>query len=163
MIAARRESVPCPFLPPFPRKHRTYRFRWCYHVYPSDGGSADPDKNIALLNVIRKARADGVPKANIENALQKVRMCIFSRRTVPLVFFFIRGLTWIIYSCCARIFRILLRSMLVFSVVLGCRWEGRGGPADNVRGACAWFCRTYHVRTYSACACPSSPVRCTDS
>ncbi|KAH9967888.1 transcriptional regulator TACO1-like protein [Russula dissimulans] len=35
------------------------------------GGSADPDRNIALFNAIKKARADGVPKANIESALQK--------------------------------------------------------------------------------------------
>ncbi|KAH9985561.1 DUF28-domain-containing protein [Russula vinacea] len=35
------------------------------------GGSADPEKNIALFNVIKKARAGGVPKANIESALQK--------------------------------------------------------------------------------------------
>jgi hypothetical protein len=38
----------------------------------SDGGSADPEKNVALSNVIKKARAGGVPKANIESALQKV-------------------------------------------------------------------------------------------
>ncbi|KAI0303407.1 YebC-like protein [Multifurca ochricompacta] len=36
-----------------------------------NGGSADPEKNIALLNVLKKARADGVPKTNIESALQK--------------------------------------------------------------------------------------------
>jgi transcriptional/translational regulatory protein YebC/TACO1 len=35
------------------------------------GGSADPEKNVALSNVIKKARAGGVPKANIESALQK--------------------------------------------------------------------------------------------
>jgi len=35
------------------------------------GGSADPEKNVALFNVVKKARADGVPKANIESALQK--------------------------------------------------------------------------------------------
>ncbi|KAI0253951.1 transcriptional regulator TACO1-like protein [Lactifluus subvellereus] len=35
------------------------------------GGSADPEKNVALLNAVKKARADGVPKANIESALQK--------------------------------------------------------------------------------------------
>ena len=39
----------------------------------SDGSSVDPEKNIALFNVIKKARAGGVPKANIENALQRVR------------------------------------------------------------------------------------------
>ncbi|KAI0062198.1 YebC-like protein [Artomyces pyxidatus] len=36
-----------------------------------NGGSADPEKNIALFNTLKKARADGVPKANIESALQK--------------------------------------------------------------------------------------------
>lgn len=40
---------------------------------PLDGGSADPDRNVALFNAVKKARADGVPKANIESALQKVR------------------------------------------------------------------------------------------
>jgi len=40
------------------------------------GGSADPDKNVTLFNVIKKARAEGVPKVNIESALQKVRACI---------------------------------------------------------------------------------------
>jgi len=35
------------------------------------GGSADPDKNVTLFNVIKKARAEGVPKVNIESALQK--------------------------------------------------------------------------------------------
>ncbi|KAI9508492.1 YebC-like protein [Russula earlei] len=35
------------------------------------GGSADPEKNITLFNVVKKARADGVPKANIDSALQK--------------------------------------------------------------------------------------------
>ncbi|KAI0003260.1 DUF28-domain-containing protein [Russula compacta] len=35
------------------------------------GGSADPEKNIALFNIVKKARGDGVPKANIESALQK--------------------------------------------------------------------------------------------
>lgn len=38
----------------------------------SDGGSVDPEKNVALFNVIKNARAGGVPKANIESALQKV-------------------------------------------------------------------------------------------
>ena len=28
----------------------------------------------------------------------------------------------------------------------GRRREGRSGPADNVRGACSWLSRTYHVR-----------------
>ncbi|KAF8497076.1 YebC-like protein [Russula emetica] len=37
----------------------------------SYGGSIDPEKNVALFNVIKKARAGGVPKANIESALQK--------------------------------------------------------------------------------------------
>ena len=36
------------------------------------GGSTDPKKNVALSNVLKKARAGGVPKANIESALQKV-------------------------------------------------------------------------------------------
>ena len=46
-------------------------------TYTSDGGSADPEKNIALFNVIKKARVGGVPKANIESALQKVREFLF--------------------------------------------------------------------------------------
>ncbi|KAI0282570.1 DUF28-domain-containing protein [Russula aff. rugulosa BPL654] len=35
------------------------------------GGSVDPEKNVALFNVLKNARAGGVPKANIESALQK--------------------------------------------------------------------------------------------
>jgi transcriptional/translational regulatory protein YebC/TACO1 len=38
----------------------------------ADGGSVDPEKNVAPFNVIKNARAGGVPKANIESALQKV-------------------------------------------------------------------------------------------
>jgi hypothetical protein len=45
-------------------------------AYALGGGSADPEKNVALFNVVKKARADGVPKANIESALQKVRACV---------------------------------------------------------------------------------------
>lgn len=41
---------------------------------PLGGGSADPERNIALFNAVKKSRADGVPKANIESALQKVRV-----------------------------------------------------------------------------------------
>ncbi len=37
----------------------------------------DPERNITLLNVIKKARAGGVPKANIESALQKVARIFF--------------------------------------------------------------------------------------
>jgi transcriptional/translational regulatory protein YebC/TACO1 len=40
--------------------------------YPA-GGSADSDKNVALFNVLKRLRADGIPKANVENALAKVR------------------------------------------------------------------------------------------
>jgi transcriptional/translational regulatory protein YebC/TACO1 len=43
----------------------------------SDGGSVDPERNVALFNVIKKARAGGVPKANIESALQKVTNYFF--------------------------------------------------------------------------------------
>ena len=39
-----------------------------------DGGSADLERNVALFNAVKKARADGVPKANIESALQKASM-----------------------------------------------------------------------------------------
>jgi hypothetical protein len=34
--------------------------------------------------------------------------------------------------------------------VLGRRWEGRGGAAGNVRGACPRLCRTCHVRARAA-------------
>ena len=47
-----------------------------YRKPPLDGGSVDPDRNVALFNAVKKARADGVPKANIESALQKVRACV---------------------------------------------------------------------------------------
>jgi hypothetical protein len=46
-----------------------------------DGGS-DPEKNIALSNVIEKVRASGVPKANIESALEKVCGLKISSHTV---------------------------------------------------------------------------------
>jgi hypothetical protein len=49
-------------------------------AYALGGGSADPEKNVALFNVVKKARADGVPKANIESALQKVRAYVVSCR-----------------------------------------------------------------------------------
>lgn len=40
---------------------------------PLAGGSADPSTNAALATVLRAAKSSGVPKANIENALKKVR------------------------------------------------------------------------------------------
>ncbi|KAN0141319.1 YebC-like protein [Lactarius tabidus] len=40
-------------------------------VAARNGGSADPERNVALFNAVKKARADGVPKVNIESALQK--------------------------------------------------------------------------------------------
>ncbi|KAH9001727.1 YebC-like protein [Lactarius akahatsu] len=40
-------------------------------VAARNGGSTDPERNVALFNAVKKARADGVPKANIESALQK--------------------------------------------------------------------------------------------
>ena len=52
-------------------------------VRTSDGGSTDPEKNIALFNVLKKARASGVPKANIESALQKVRGGLFLHKLLP--------------------------------------------------------------------------------
>ncbi|EIM90450.1 YebC-like protein [Stereum hirsutum FP-91666 SS1] len=36
-----------------------------------NGGSANPETNLALFNALRKARDNGVPKQNIENALAK--------------------------------------------------------------------------------------------
>jgi transcriptional/translational regulatory protein YebC/TACO1 len=36
------------------------------------GGSADPEKNSSLAAALRNAKSEGVPKANIENALKKV-------------------------------------------------------------------------------------------
>lgn len=48
----------------------------------SDGGSVDPEKNVALFNVIKKARAGGVPKANIESALQKVSNFFFLTKKI---------------------------------------------------------------------------------
>lgn len=46
----------------------------------SDGGSVDPEKNVALFNTIKKARAGGVPKVNIESALQKVTNLFIFRK-----------------------------------------------------------------------------------
>ena len=49
------------------------------------------------------------------------------------------GLTWISASP-------LFFSLVVSILILGCgRRERRSGTADDVRGACAWLCRTYHV------------------
>jgi hypothetical protein len=62
-----------------------HTFRGRAHVL--DGGSVDPEKNVALFNVVKKARADGVPKANIESALQKVHVWrTGSRRGVAVLF-----------------------------------------------------------------------------
>lgn len=36
------------------------------------GGSADPDMNVALATALKAARAAGVPKDNIDRALNKV-------------------------------------------------------------------------------------------
>jgi hypothetical protein len=55
-----------------------------------DGGSADPEKNIALFNVVKKARADGVPKTNIESALQKVRILCYVIRTILVLSLYCR-------------------------------------------------------------------------
>ena len=88
MIAARREYSSCP---------RAWGLmehaRPSVLVCTSDSGSIDPEQNIALFNVLKRARASGVPKANIESALQKVRAFV-------LYFSYekkngIRGLTWI--------------------------------------------------------------------
>ena len=38
-----------------------------------DGGSADPEQNNSLAAALKRAKAAGVPKDNIENALKKVR------------------------------------------------------------------------------------------
>jgi hypothetical protein len=70
MIAARRESPS--YLLFFPLSARLGNLRDI-----SDGGSVDPEKNVALFNTIKKARVGGVPKANIESALQKVRNFYF--------------------------------------------------------------------------------------
>jgi transcriptional/translational regulatory protein YebC/TACO1 len=40
---------------------------------PVAGGSADPSINAALVAALRAAKSSGVPRANIENALKKVR------------------------------------------------------------------------------------------
>ena len=39
-----------------------------------DGGSADPEQNNSLAAALKRAKAAGVPKDNIENALKKVRV-----------------------------------------------------------------------------------------
>ena len=145
MIAARRE-----LLLPFARLRTNGT---CSIVFvlacTSDGGSTDPEKNIALFNVLKKARASGVPKANIESALQKVRVFVLfsyekkngnSRADVDV--------------CFASLFF----SLVVSISILGCgRRERRSGTADDVRGACAWLRRTYHV-CMLLCPTSSSPA-----
>jgi len=52
------------------------------HMLVPAGGSADPEKNIQLATVLKKAKDLGVPKDNIEKALASVRnsiaACIFN-------------------------------------------------------------------------------------
>lgn len=105
---------------------------------PSDGGSTDPDKNVTLFNAIKKARADGVPKANIESALQKVRACIMS-------FFF-----FVVVASAVDYVAPMLFSLADVGHILGCGRKGWDGTADNLRGACSWLYRTYHVRVRTA-------------
>jgi len=45
----------------------------CLTPSPIAGGSADPSVNAALAVILRTAKSSGVPRANIENALKKVR------------------------------------------------------------------------------------------
>jgi hypothetical protein len=106
-----------------------------WHAYALDGGSVDPDKNVTLFNVIKKARAEGVPKANIESALQRVRVRIMS--------FSFHG-DYV--------------TLMLFDVghILGRGRKGWDGAADNLRGACSWLYRTYHVR---ARTCVLPPAR----
>ena len=80
MIAARREYSSRPRTWGLMEHARPYVL-----VCTSDSGSIDPEQNIALFNVLKKARANGVPKANIESALQKVRV---------FVLFFVREKKW---------------------------------------------------------------------
>lgn len=40
-----------------------------------DGGSIDPDMNATLAAALKAARAAGVPKDNIERAMNKVCCC----------------------------------------------------------------------------------------
>lgn len=76
LIAARREFLSMPIS------------LACFRTYgnTSDGGSTDPEKNIALFNIVKKARADGVPKANIESALQKVCMHVLFLSSICMLF-----------------------------------------------------------------------------
>ena len=69
MVAARSEYLFSSLLHSASRANFTNQ----KNMPPLDGGSADPERNVALFNAVKKARADGVPKANIESALQKVR------------------------------------------------------------------------------------------
>jgi hypothetical protein len=118
------------------------RMRWVM-VCTSDGGSADPEKNLTLFNVLKKARADGVPKANIQSALQKVRVYAY------IFIYLLVGLTWTICF--------FLRISLGLCFVLGRGWEGRDGAVGDVRGACPRLCRTYHVRARAASHLSSTP------
>ena len=103
---------------------------------PLDGGSTDPDKNVTLFNIIKKARADGVPKANIENALQKVRTCIIL--PPPVVASMVDYVAPMLFSLSFR----LIADM---GHILGCGRKGWDGATDNLRGARSWLCRANHV------------------
>ncbi|KAI8998862.1 YebC-like protein [Trametes punicea] len=50
---------------------RAYR-RCLMHPLPCRRGSADPEQNNGLAAVLRRVKAQGVPKENVENALKKL-------------------------------------------------------------------------------------------
>jgi hypothetical protein len=119
-----------------------HTFRGRAHLL--DGGSVDPEKNVALFNVVKKARADGVPKANIESALQKVRVFLLS----PL---------WRTGRTTPQRCRSLFHDRADPAHLLGRGREGRVWAVDDLRSACSRLCRTCHVRArppsfFSPCA-----------
>ena len=43
------------------------------NILRADGGGVNPEENSALAAALKRAKEQGVPKDNIENALKKVR------------------------------------------------------------------------------------------
>lgn len=53
--------------------HRIIRSLSCANILVG-GGSADPNKNLQLAAVLKRAKEQDIPKENIEKALAKVRV-----------------------------------------------------------------------------------------
>ena len=125
------------------------------HLRPCDGV---PPQMAAQLIPKRTSRCSTSSKKRAQAVCPRQISRVRCRRLRVILFFLpkkkreTRGLTWI--YCVPTSAPILFGGVPV--LILGCwRWgEGRSGTADNVRGACPWIRRTYHV-----CMRPRSTYR----